>query len=178
VRHRRVRDRAGRVADGRVRLPHPQQRAGRSLSARADKPCLFCAIAAGTQPAAIVVDEPEVVAFLDHRPVFKGHTLVVPREHVVTLADLPARLFEPVFGTAQRLSAAVVDGLGADGSWVSLNNVVSQSVAHLHVHVVPRRRKDGLRGFYWPRTKYDSDAEMAETAAQVRRALAEIAAPG
>jgi histidine triad (HIT) family protein len=97
----------------------------------------------------------------------------VPREHVVTLADLPLRLFGPVFGTAQQLSAAVVDALGAEGSWVSLNNVVSQSVAHLHVHVVPRRRKDGLRGFYWPRTKYDSDTEMAETAAQLRRALAD-----
>ncbi len=125
-------------------------------------------------PAAIVVDGPDVVAFLDHRPVFKGHTLVVPREHIVTLPDLPARLFQPVFGAAQRLARAVVEGLGAEGSWVSTNNVVSQSVPHLHVHVVPRRRKDGLRGFYWPRTKYDSDADMEHTAEQLRAALAQI----
>jgi histidine triad (HIT) family protein len=106
------------------------------------------------------------------RPVFKGHTLVVPREHIVTLPDLPGRLFEPVFGAAQRLAQAVVDGLDAHGSWVSTNNVVSQSVPHLHLHVVPRRRKDGLRGFYWPRTKYADDAEMEATAAELRAALA------
>ncbi|MCU1429032.1 MAG: histidine triad protein [Actinomycetia bacterium] len=113
-----------------------------------------------------------MVAFLDHRPVFKGHTLVVPREHIVTLSDLPTRLMVPVFGAAQRVATAVVDGLGADGSWVTMNNVVSQAVPHLHVHVVPRRRKDGLRGFYWPRTRYESDAEMAETAAKLRDAIA------
>jgi histidine triad (HIT) family protein len=138
--------------------------------ARAD--CLFCAIAAGREPAHVVLDEPDVVAFLDHRPVFKGHTLIVPREHVVTLPELPTRLVVPFFGAAQRLARAVVDGLGADGSWVSMNNVVSQAVPHLHVHVVPRRRKDGLRGFYWPRTKYESDDEMATTAETLRRAIA------
>jgi histidine triad (HIT) family protein len=134
--------------------------------------CLFCAIAAGDEPAAIVLDEPDVVAFLDHRPVFKGHTLVVPREHLVTLSDLPERLFVPVFGAAQRLSRAVVDAFDAHGSWVSENNVVSQSVPHFHVHVVPRRRKDGLRGFYWPRTRYADDDEMQQTAATLRDALA------
>jgi histidine triad (HIT) family protein len=140
-----------------------------------DDDCLFCRIVDGLVPAEVVLDEADVVAFLDHRPVFKGHTLVVPREHVVTLPDLPERLVVPVFGAAQRLARAVVDGLGADGSWVSLNNVVSQAVPHLHVHVVPRRRKDGLRGFYWPRTKYASEAEMAETAAVLRAALAAAA---
>ncbi len=133
--------------------------------------CAFCDIVAGRIPATLVLDEPDVVAFLDLRPVFKGHTLVVPREHVVTFPDLPERLLVPVMGAAQRVAHAVVDGLGADGSWVSINNVVSQSVAHLHVHVVPRRRKDGLRGFFWPRTKYDSDDEMAAIAAQLRAAL-------
>jgi histidine triad (HIT) family protein len=140
----------------------------------AKRDCLFCAIVAGTEPAALVIEEPDVVAFLDHRPVFKGHTLVVPREHVDTLVDLPERLIVPVFGAAQRVAAAVVTGLGADGSWVTMNNVVSQAVPHLHVHVVPRRRKDGLRGFYWPRTRYDSDEEMAETAEKLRVAIAAL----
>jgi histidine triad (HIT) family protein len=134
--------------------------------------CLFCEITSGREPAHVVLDEPDVIAFLDHRPVFKGHTLVVPREHVVTLVDLPPRLFVPVFGAAQRLAGAMLDALDAQGSWVSLNNVVSQAVPHLHVHVVPRRRKDGLRGFYWPRTKYESDEEMAATAQRLRDALA------
>jgi histidine triad (HIT) family protein len=133
--------------------------------------CLFCAIAGGDEPGHVVLDEPDVVAFLDHRPVFKGHTLVVPREHVVLFPELPGRLLVPVMGAAQRVAGALVDALGADGSWVSINSVVSQSVPHLHVHVVPRRRKDGLRGFFWPRTKYDSDDEMAATAAQLRAAL-------
>ena len=136
--------------------------------------CLFCAIASGREPGHVVLDEPDVVAFLDHRPVFKGHTLVVPREHVVTFPDLPPRLLVPVMGAAQRVSQAVVEGLGADGSWVSMNNVVSQAVPHPHVHVVPRRRKDGLRGFFWPRTKYADDAEMARTAQELRDALANI----
>jgi histidine triad (HIT) family protein len=133
--------------------------------------CLFCAIAAGDEPAAIVLDEPDVVAFLDHRPVFKGHTLVVPREHLVTLADVPERLLVPLFGAVQRVALAVVDVFDAQGSWVSMNNVVSQAVPHLHVHVVPRRRKDGLRGFYWPRTRYADADEMEQTAAKLRDAL-------
>jgi histidine triad (HIT) family protein len=119
----------------------------------------------------VVLDEPDVVAFLDIRPVFKGHTLVVPREHVPTLPELPEQLLEAVMGAAQRLAGAVVDAFGADGSWVSMNNVVSQAVPHLHVHVVPRKRKDGLRGFYWPRTKYDSDDEMAATGSALRTVL-------
>jgi histidine triad (HIT) family protein len=134
------------------------------------KACVFCAlIADGTRD--LVVDEPDVVAFLDHRPVFKGHVLVVPRAHVETLPDLPLPLVVPLTTTVQRVCTAAVDGLGADGSFVAVNNVVSQSVPHLHVHVVPRRRKDGLRGFFWPRTKYDSDEEMHDYAERITAAL-------
>jgi histidine triad (HIT) family protein len=129
--------------------------------------CVFCAIAAGETPAEIVIDEPEVVAFLDARPVFKGHTLLITRQHVVTLPDLPAALRDPFLAAGQRLATAVVDGLGAQGSFVAMNNVVSQSVAHLHLHVVPRTKGDGLRGFFWPRTTY-ADGEAAEYAARLR----------
>jgi histidine triad (HIT) family protein len=133
--------------------------------------CLFCAIAVGEQPAHIVLDEPEVVAFLDHRPVFKGHVLVIPREHVVTLPELQVSLLTEVMVAVQRCARAVVDGLGAQGSWVAQNNVVSQAVPHVHVHVVPRTKGDGLRGFFWPRTKYASDAEMGEYADRLRSAV-------
>jgi histidine triad (HIT) family protein len=133
--------------------------------------CVFCSIVAGETPAEIVLDEDDVVAFLDARPVFKGHVLLVPREHVVTLPDLPAGLRDPFLEAAQRLSLAVVDGLGAQGSFVAVNNVVSQSVAHLHLHVVPRTKGDGLRGFFWPRTSY-ADGEAATYAGRLRSALA------
>ena len=133
--------------------------------------CLFCAVVAGSEPAHVVPDEPDVAAFLDHRPVSKGHVLVIPREHVVTLPDLPHELLAPLFGAVSRCCTAVVDALGAQGSWVAANNVVSQAVAHLHVHVVPRTKGDGLRGFFWPRVKYDDDAEMADYAARLRASL-------
>jgi histidine triad (HIT) family protein len=133
--------------------------------------CLFCRIIAGEVPANVVLDDPDAFAFLDHRPVFKGHTLVVPRTHVVTLTDLPAPAIGPFFTEVQRVARAVVDGLGAAGSFVAMNNVVSQAVAHLHVHVVPRVRKDGLRGFFWPRQKYADDAEAAGYAARIAAAL-------
>jgi histidine triad (HIT) family protein len=133
--------------------------------------CLFCAIVAGEHPATIVLDEEHLVAFLDIRPVFKGHTLLVPRRHVDTLLELPAELRDPVLEAAQRISAAVVDGLGAQGSFVAMNNVVSQSVPHLHVHVVPRTKGDGLRGFFWPRTKYADPDEMADYAARLAAAI-------
>lgn len=133
--------------------------------------CLFCAIVRGEQAAHVVLDEPDVFAFLDLRPVFKGHVLVVPRAHVVTLPDLPPELLPPLFGAVQRCAAAVVAVLGAQGSWVAANNIVSQAVPHLHVHVVPRTKGDGLRGFFWPRQKYESDAEMAEYAERLRSAL-------
>lgn len=119
----------------------------------------------------MVLDSPDAVALLDHRPVFKGHTLVVPRAHVVTLTDLPGPSIGPYFSEVQRVARAVVEGLEADGSFVAMNNVVSQAVAHLHVHVIPRRRKDGLRGFFWPRVRYDDDAEAAAYAARIAGAL-------
>jgi len=133
--------------------------------------CVFCSIIAGEIPAEIVLDEPDFVAFLDARPVFKGHTLLVTREHVVTLPDLPAGLRDGFLEAAQRLARAVVDGLGAQGSFVALNNVVSQSVAHLHLHVVPRTKGDGLRGFFWPRTKY-AEGEAPVYAERLRASLA------
>jgi histidine triad (HIT) family protein len=135
-------------------------------------PCLFCAFAAGEQPAHVVLDTREVLAFLDHRPLFPGHTLVIPRAHVPTLLDLDGPTRDVLFARVQEVTAAVQQATGALGSFVALNNVVSQSVPHLHVHVVPRNPKDGLRGFFWPRTRYESDAAMSEQAAAIRAALA------
>ena len=133
--------------------------------------CKFCQIIAGEIPAHFVLDTDEVVAFLDHRPLFPGHTLVLPRGHVETLADLPPDEVGPFFRQVQRVEAAVRTAMEAEGSFVAENNVVSQSVPHLHVHVVPRRRKDGLRGFFWPRTKYAGDVEMAAVAARISEQL-------
>lgn len=133
--------------------------------------CLFCAAVAGSLPVTEVYSSPSVLAFLDHRPVFKGHVLVVPRLHVVTLADLPAAEVAPYFLDVQRLAVAVEAGLGAGGTFVALNNKVSQSVAHLHTHVVPRTKGDGLRGFFWPRTKYASPEEALEFAAKITAAV-------
>jgi histidine triad (HIT) family protein len=134
-------------------------------------PCAFCSIVAGELPAAVVLDEPDVRAFLDVRPVFPGHVLVVPRVHVETLPELASDLLPVVFGAAQRVAGAVLSAVDAEGSFVAVNNTVSQSVPHLHVHVVPRRRKDGLRGFFWPRQKYADDEQMAEIAGRLRAAL-------
>lgn len=133
--------------------------------------CLFCRIAAGDERGQVVLDEPDVVGFLDVRPLFPGHVLVVPRAHVETLVDLPAAGVGPLFGAVRRVAAAVEMAMAADGSFVALNNRVSQSVPHLHVHVVPRRRGDGLRGFMWPRQKYPDEAAMATTAGAIRSAL-------
>lgn len=133
--------------------------------------CLFCEIAAGDVPAQVVLEEDEFVAFLDTRPVFKGHTLLVPRRHVVTLPDLPADLRDGFLASMQRLATAMVEGIGAQGSFVAINSTVSQSVAHLHCHVVPRTKGDGLRGFFWPRTRYADDAEAADYAGRISRAL-------
>jgi histidine triad (HIT) family protein len=132
--------------------------------------CVFCAVVAGEAPAEVVLATEHVVGFLDRRPVFKGHTLVVPRGHVVTLPDLPAELRDPFVAAGQRLAAAMVTGLGAQGSFVAINNTVSQSVPHLHLHVVPRTRGDGLRGFFWPRTRYQA-GEPEQYAARLRAAL-------
>jgi len=133
-----------------------------------ERPCVFCQIVGGEQPARVVLDDDTVIAFLDVRPVFKGHVLVVPRRHVVTLPDLDHAELEPYFERVQRVAAAVPDALDAHGTFVAMNNVVSQSVAHLHCHVVPRRFKDGLRGFFWPRGRYADDAEADRYAALVR----------
>jgi len=122
--------------------------------------CLFCRIASGSETAAIVFEDENAVAFLDHRPLFPGHTLLVPRKHVETLPDLAPEAIQPLFGAARRLCAAIERAVGAEGTFVAINNKVSQSVPHLHVHVVPRRRKDGLRGFFWPRGKYRDSEEM------------------
>lgn len=135
--------------------------------------CLFCRIVTGEVRAHTVLETEDLVAFLDHRPVFKGHVLLLPRRHVVTLPDLPAGLRDPFLAAGQRLATAMLDGLGAQGSFVAVNNTVSQSVPHLHLHVVPRTKGDGLRGFFWPRTKYASDEEMGEYAARVAAALPE-----
>jgi len=134
--------------------------------------CLFCEIVRGERPAHVVLDEEDVFAFLDIRPLFPGHTLLVPRAHHETLADLPGSTVQPLFTAAQRLSVAMEDALGAAGSFVAVNNRVSQSVPHLHVHVVPRNRKDGLRGFFWPRTKYASDDDASAVASRLRASLA------
>jgi len=133
--------------------------------------CLFCAIVAGSVPAFKVFDGPDGVAFLDIRPVFKGHLLVVPRDHIVTLPDLPAELLSGYFALVQRLAEAVPRALGAQGTFVAINNVVSQSVPHLHNHVVPRTKGDGLRGFFWPRTKYASDDEARSYAERIGKEL-------
>lgn len=138
----------------------------------ADRPdCRFCSIAMGELAAHIVLDTPEVLAFLDVRPVFPGHVLVIPRPHHGTLTDLPISSVQPFFLAVQWLAGAVEVAMDAHGSFVAVNNTVSQSVAHLHVHVVPRRFKDGLRGFFWPRQPYESEEQIALVAARIRAAL-------
>ena len=146
------------------------------MPASSGQGCVFCSIMAGDVPAHVVLDErgddgSGCFAFLDQRPLFKGHVLLVPGDHHETLPDLPPEVVGPLFVHAQRLAAAMESALGAAGSFVAMNNRISQSVPHLHVHVVPRNRKDGLKGFFWPRTKYADDAEMASYAARLRAAL-------
>jgi histidine triad (HIT) family protein len=133
--------------------------------------CLFCRIAAGDVAAHIVYEDDRCLAFLDHRPLFPGHVLLIPRQHYETLADLPSAEIAPFFGAARTLSRAVEEALQADGTLVAINNRVSQSVPHLHVHVVPRKRKDGLRGFFWPRRPYRDDAEAEAVRATIRDAV-------
>ena len=132
---------------------------------------MFCSIARGDTPASVVVREGGFCAFLDARPVFKGHVLVVPPAHVPTLAELPASALAPYFAAVQRIARALPAALGAEGTFVAQNNVVSQSVPHLHVHVVPRTKGDGLRGFLWPRTKYETEAERDGYAQRIAAAL-------
>jgi histidine triad (HIT) family protein len=136
-----------------------------------DTSCLFCKIVRGDIAARVVFEDDKVIAFLDHRPVFPGHSLLIPREHYETLTDLPADLIGPFFAAGQKLARAVEQGMEAHGTFVAMNNRVSQSVPHLHLHVVPRRRKDGLRGFFWPRYPYKSDAEAELAQAAIQAAF-------
>lgn len=133
--------------------------------------CLFCRIVSGEVPAVIVYEDDRSVGFLDHRPLFHGHTLLVPREHVETLGELPVTQVGAFFETVQLLSRAVEAGMDAEGTFVAMNNRVSQSVPHLHVHVVPRRKKDGLKGFFWPRTKYKNEEEMLAVKESIAAAI-------
>jgi len=138
----------------------------------ANKPdCVFCDVIASQLDPQFVFEDEISVAFLDHRPLFPGHCLLVPRSHYETLTDLPAELVGPFFANAQMLVRAVELALAADGSFVAMNNRVSQSVPHLHVHIVPRRRKDGLKGFFWPRHKYKGDEELALIREAIKSAL-------
>ncbi|MBW3594253.1 MAG: HIT family protein [Actinobacteria bacterium] len=136
--------------------------------------CVFCEIAMGQTAADIVFEDESTVAFLDMRPVFLGHTLLIPRAHYETLPDLPDDLLPSLFSNAKMLAAAVPSALGAEGTFMAINNKISQSVPHLHVHVVPRRPKDGLRGFFWPRQSYASDEQRGEIADAIRAAVAEL----
>jgi len=133
--------------------------------------CLFCKIVAGEIATNIVDEGPDTIVFLDHRPVFPGHCLVVTKQHYETLLDVPTAMLGPLFSNVQRIARAVEIGLGADGTFVATNNRVSQSVPHVHVHVVPRRKKDGLKGFFWPRQKYESDDAARAMADAIRNAL-------
>jgi histidine triad (HIT) family protein len=136
-----------------------------------DPNCRFCQIIAGDEPGHVVFEDEGTLAFLDNRPLFPGHSLLLPRDHYETLAALPDELIGPLFKSARLLSVAVPKAMKKPGSFVALNNVVSQSVPHVHIHVVPRKPKDGLRGFFWPRTRYDSEDQMREVAERVRRAV-------
>jgi histidine triad (HIT) family protein len=136
--------------------------------------CIFCRVMSGENRAQVVFEDAVSVAFLDHRPLFPGHCLLSPRDHHQTLGDVPEELIEPLFTNAQRLARAVEVAMGAEGTFVAINNRVSQSVPHLHIHVVPRRRKDGLKGFFWPRQKYESDEQMEAVAQAIRSALSTL----
>jgi histidine triad (HIT) family protein len=142
--------------------------------AKSDADCRFCQIIAGDEAAHVVFEDEHSLAFLDNRPLFPGHSLLVPRDHHETFADLPGELVGSLFANARLLSSAIPRAMRKPGSFVALNNVVSQSVPHLHVHVVPRKPKDGLRGFFWPRTKYSSEKEMREVAQRVRDAVGAV----
>jgi histidine triad (HIT) family protein len=138
--------------------------------------CAFCRIIRGEEQASIVFEDSLSLAFLDRRPVFPGHCLLVPKEHYETLVDLPASLVGPLFQNAQLLERAIEEGLAADGTFVAINNRVSQSVPHVHIHLVPRHRKDGLKGFFWPRKRYQDDAALRQVQETLRAAIARLQA--
>jgi len=136
--------------------------------------CIFCKIISGETPANVVFEDEVAIAFLDHRPLFPGHCLLVPKDHFETLGDLPGELVGPFFKNVQLLARAVELALEAEGSFVAMNNRVSQSVPHLHVHIVPRRKKDGLKGFFWPRNKYEGEAQIIEAQKAIQAAIVTI----
>jgi histidine triad (HIT) family protein len=136
-----------------------------------DPDCRFCAIVAGAEDAEVVFEDDVSLAFLDHRPLFAGHSLLVPRRHLETVWDLSDDLIARLFANARLLSAAIRSAMNSQGAFIAANNVVSQSVPHLHVHLVPRNRKDGLRGFFWPRRRYDSEEHARHTAEAIRAAV-------
>lgn len=139
--------------------------------------CAFCHIIRGEEKASVVFEDSVSLAFLDRRPLFPGHCLLVPREHFETLADLPAPLVGLLFQNAQLLERAIEEGLQADGTFVAINNCVSQSVPHMHIHLVPRHRKDGLKGFFWPRQRYQDDAALRQVQETLRTAIARLCSP-
>ena len=136
--------------------------------------CVFCKIVDGRLDSPIVFEDDSTLAFLDHRPLFPGHTLVIPKQHFETLVDLPSATVPTFFWNVQLLSRAVERAMDAEGTFVAMNNRVSQSVPHLHVHVVPRRKKDGLKGFFWPRTKYSDEEELNHVKSRVRSVIGEL----
>ena len=136
--------------------------------------CVFCRIIDGDLSGIVVYEDELSVAILDHRPLFPGHCLVMPRSHYETLSDLPTPVIGSFFSKVQLISRAVEKALIAEGNFVAMNNRVSQSVPHLHVHVVPRRRKDGLKGFFWPRYKYKSDEEMLTVQTAIKNAIMDL----
>ncbi len=140
----------------------------------ASSACVFCKIVEGTLESPVVFEDESTLAFLDHRPLFHGHTLVIPKKHFETLTDLPSTMVSTFFRTVQMLSRAVELAMDAEGTFVAMNNRVSQSVPHLHVHVVPRRRKDGLKGFFWPRTKYSDELQLNEVKSRIRSVIDEL----
>ena len=139
--------------------------------------CAFCRIISGEEPASVVFEDSLSLAFLDHRPLFPGHCLLVPKAHYETLADLPAPLVGPLFQNAQLLERAIEEGLEADGTFVAINNRVSQSIPHLHIHLVPRHRKDGLKGFFWPRQLYRDEADLRRVQETLHAAIARLQSP-
>src|ERR1044072_1948928 len=151
------------VVNGPTSIPHSGAEA-----------CLFCSVIKGELVVRVVFEDNISIAFLDHRPVFPGHCLLIPKKHFETLADVPADLLGPFFQNVQLLTKAVELGLLADGTFVAMNNKVSQSVPHLHVHVVPRRRKDGLRGFFWPRNKYKTEEESVLVQSEISEAISAL----
>jgi histidine triad (HIT) family protein len=136
--------------------------------------CAFCRVICGEEKSRIVFEDEVSLAFLDHRPLFPGHSLLVPKNHCETLNDLPAELIEPLFTNARLMARAVEQAMEAEGTFIAINNRISQRVPHLHIHIVPRRKKDGLKGFFWPRNPYKDEAELLKTQKAIQKAVAQI----